>query len=250
MGPATQARTSDHGKAITRSILQQLSRQLTKLISRAAGTSDWSTYQHTPSSYSEDESATKLRAVASVIDTLQPTQVLDLGTNLGHHAFLAAERGARVVAVDSDAASIEQLYRRAKDLRADILPLVLDLGRPTPSMGWNLSEERSWQSRAEGKFDLVMMLALIHHMLVIERIPLAEILRLASRLTRKHLLIEWVDPRDDHFQRIAGPNLPLYRDLDAARFEAAATEHFDIISRVPLKGGLRCLYGMTLRHPS
>jgi SAM-dependent methyltransferase len=178
---------------------------------------------------------------------MRPTQVLDLGTNLGHHAFLAAERGARVVAVDSDAASIERLYRRARDLQADILPLVLDLGRPTPPMGWNLSEELAWQVRSEGRFDLVMMLALIHHLLVTERIPLTEILRMASRLTRKHLLIEWVDPEDDHFQRIAGLNLPLYRNLNAAAFERAATEHFEIVSQVPLKGGRRCLYGMTRR---
>lgn len=55
------------------------------------------------------------------------------------------------------------------------------------------SECPSFLERAEGKFDLVLMLAVVHHLIVSERVPLADILALVARLTRCWLLIEYVD---------------------------------------------------------
>ncbi len=52
------------------------------------------------------------------------------------------------------------------------MPLVVDLTRPTPGMGWLNGETPSFLDRACGSFDAVMMLATIHHMLVTERVPL------------------------------------------------------------------------------
>ena len=64
-----------------------------------------------------------------------------------------------------------------------MLPLVVDLTRPTPAVGWRNQECASFLgSGSRREFDLVMMLAVVHHMLVTERIPLEDLFALADRI--------------------------------------------------------------------
>lgn len=243
-------RRSPHGEPVTRSILRRLCKTLSKISPNPAPDSDWANYQEGPSSYSPADFASKEATVERILATTRPSRVLDLGANTGRFSLLAAAQGACVVAVDSDVASIERLFRLACDQSADVLPLVADLGRPSPALGWNNLEQPSLLSRAEGRFDLVMMLALVHHLLVTERIPLPQILDLAARLSTNHVLLEWVEPEDDHFRHIAGPNLPLYDGMDAHFFERAALVQFEIMECTPLKGAHRCLYLLKRRNAS
>ena len=73
--------------------------------------------------------------------------------------MLAALAGARVVALDTDLAAIDQLWIRASKESRNILPLVVNIARPSPALGWENSESMSFLDRAEQRFDLVMMLA-------------------------------------------------------------------------------------------
>jgi hypothetical protein len=98
--------------------------------------------------------------------------------------------------------------------------------------------------RASGAFDAVLMLALTHHLLVSERIPLAEILALASELTTSLLVIEYVGPEDDMFRQLARGREGLHRSLNEAAFEQACVAHFDIVSSLSLPGTHRRLYGL------
>jgi len=54
-------------------------------------------------------------------------RVLDLACGPGRHALLAAERGADVVAVDSDASSLAVLQREAQRRRLNLKSLHMDL---------------------------------------------------------------------------------------------------------------------------
>ncbi|MGH2450082.1 MAG: hypothetical protein ACRDGE_02190 [Candidatus Limnocylindria bacterium] len=47
----------------------------------------------------------------SAVEGIRPRRVLDLGTNRGEHSLLAASRATSVVAVDADAAAVDELYR-------------------------------------------------------------------------------------------------------------------------------------------
>ena len=94
-----------------------------------------------------------------------------------------------------------------------------------------------------------MMLAVIHHMLVTERIPLEEILAQAAELTRGFLLIEFVAPSDPMFVRIVRGRESLHQDLTRAAFESAAAVHFDLVKAEPMDGMDRCLY-LYRRRPS
>ena len=146
------------------------------------------------------------------------------------------------MAIDSDPVVMGMLWRRARAEGLNVLPLVVNLTRPSPALGWRNEECPSFLDRARGQFDCVLMLALIHHLIVSERIPLADILDLAAELTTSLLVIEFVGPDDSMFRRIARGRDALHRDLNQAEFENACQKRFRIIRSQNLPGSKRSLY--------
>jgi SAM-dependent methyltransferase len=173
---------------------------------------------------------------------------LDAGCNTGHFSRLAVRCGASVVAVDQDAVSIGLLWQGAKSSGAGILPLVVNLARPSPGIGWANQEALSFLTRAEGKFDCVLMLALLHHLLVGERVPMGQVISLAARLTKDLLVLEYVDPSDAQFRLLARGREILHRDLTRSAFESAAERRFDILEHCDVSP-TRCIYALK-RRPS
>jgi hypothetical protein len=168
--------------------------------------------------------------------------VLDVGANEGFFSALAARCGASVISIDSDPAVVGCIWRLAADRDLDILPLVVDITRPTPSMGWRNRECLSFLDRAQAQFDLVMMLAVIHHMLITERIPLPEILNLAADLSRDCVLIEYVEPGDPMFRSLLRGRDRLYHHLSRDFFEASLAERFVVLESTRIEGLDRWLY--------
>lgn len=222
-------------------ILKSCERQLRSL-QPAATDSTWSGYLDHKSIYSSEQLAQKEAFAAEALAVARPQNVLDVGANEGHFSFLAAKRGAAVVAIDSDAAVAGSIWRRARREQAPVLPLVVDLTRPTPAMGWRNQECASFLDRARGSFDMVMMLAVLHHIVVTERVPLEEVFALAAEITREYLFIEFVAPDDPMFQKIVRGRDELYSHLTQAGFEAAAARSFDLVRSRRIDGMHRWLY--------
>jgi hypothetical protein len=86
------------------------------------------------------------------------------------------------------------------------------------------------------------MLALLHHLLVTERIPLEEILRLSAELTTGLLIIEFVAPQDAMFRRLTRGRGHLHETLNEKSFEKACAAHFEIVKFLALPGTKRTLY--------
>jgi hypothetical protein len=147
-----------------------------------------------------------------------------------------------VVAVDSDAAVVGSLWRTASQRHLNILPLVVNIAQPTPPTGWRNRECPSFLQRARGSFDMVLMLAFIHHLLVSERVPLFEILRVTAELTRDAAVIEFVPVSDPMFRRLLRGRDELHRDFTPENFEQACSGFFRIVRKEELAPGSRCLY--------
>ncbi len=235
--PTDPARASFTLASMFRTLRRQLDR-----VSSPRGDSHWSKYLDTQTHYTPQQFAAKESFVSSVFREFFPRRVLDVGANTGHFSELAARAGSSVVAIDSDAGSVGRVWRRASQNSLDVLPLVVDLCRPTPALGWRNGESASFLDRARRGFDMVMMLAVVHHMLVTERVPLEEILDLIAGLTTSLLLIEFVEPSDPMFRRLARGRDPLYAHLTISYFESVCAHRFQILRKQAIAESSRTLY--------
>ncbi len=216
--------------------LGNLRKQTRRAMPQSAG-SEWSNYTATLTHYTAQESAQKLDWVRSVLDELKPTRVLDIGANTGVFSALAAEQGAEVVALERDAAAAESLYRMSSSSRLSIQTIHSDLSRPTPAAGWENNETSSLLDRLEAKSDVVLMLAVIHHLILMEQIPISSILDSAHKLTSRTLVLEWVPVSDPMYQSLMRGRDALYGSLSEADLLAACEGRFHTLRRQPLENG-------------
>ena len=239
---------TEKARFILESLFRGLRRALRSLKPAANKSSHWSDYMAT-NDYTTDHFAAKHDFVQGVVAEFRPRSVLDVGCNTGHFSIIAAQSGASVVAIDYDPAVLGGLWRKAREEKLNILPLSVNLTWPTPGIGWRNEECPSFLERARGKFDAVFMLAVIHHMLVTERVPLADIMESASELTTSIAVIEFIAPEDRMFRRLTRGRDQLHCDLTAGLFENVCKRYFDIVKVQHLEGSTRWLY-LLKRHQS
>ncbi len=236
------AGSADQARFVLSGLLRSCRRQLQALAPQQKADSTWSGYLDHKSLYSPAQLVQKERFVLEALDLARPERLLDVGANEGHFSFLAARQGAEVVAIDTDPTVTGCIWRNASRQKLNVLPLVVDFARPTPAIGWRNQECPSFLDRVSKQFDMVMLLAVLHHVLVTERIPLEDLLGLADELSREYILIEFVAPEDPMFQRIVRGRDELYAYLSPARFEAAANARFELVRSEKLDGLHRWLY--------
>lgn len=219
---------------ILRRLFRRLRRTLKKLTPRA-GDSAWSGYSQS-NSYSGSEAAAKREFVQTVVERFGPRAVFDLGCNNGDFSVMAAEQGAAVLAVDSDPAVIDSLWQRARAGSLPISPTVMSFAHPSPATGWRNRECPSFLERTRGRFDAVFALAVVHHLLVTDRIPLPEVLDAIAELTTGIALVEFVAPQDPMFIQIARGRDHLHASLNAESFRDACASRFEVLERRPVSG--------------
>lgn len=203
----------------------------------------WSDYNNT-CTYDDNSFSNKYSFIEQFLINSRPHRVLDVGCNTGHFSMLAARHGAEVVSIDQDSSVIGALWKDANSENLNILPLVIDFARPTPALGWNNAEYPSFLERSRGYFDVVFMLAVMHHLVVNDQIPLDEIMNLASQVTNRFLIIEYVAPDDPQFKRLARGRDSLYKHMSADFFELTATNYFQILRKQEVGNHNRILYIM------
>ena len=207
----------EKARYILEALFRRLERLLASVAPAAGRKSTWSDYLASNNNYSVHHFAEKEAFVRDALTEFAPRRVLDAGCNTGHFSALAARGGSAVTAIDYDPVVVGALWQRARREALPILPLVVNLSRPTPAAGWNNRETPSFLERGRGQFDAVLMLALIHHLLVTERIPLESILDLAADLVSQSAagiaIVEFVTPRDSMFRRLVRGREALYAHL-------------------------------------
>jgi SAM-dependent methyltransferase len=221
-------------------ILQRRIARLGKQIQRTAKTrsrTQWSEYARSASHYSSTDAAEKQEFIKSVLQRCGPARVLDIGANTGTYSLIAADSGSEVVALDADAAALEELWTAAKQRNRQITALVANIARPVPAAGWRNREQLSLLDRLTGKFDLVLMLAVIHHLILREQVPLAHIADLCASLTTRWLVLEWVPPSDPMYQEWLRGRDDLYGHLSEDDLQQAFSPFFAVADRSELGNG-------------
>ena len=234
--------SAEQATYVLQRLFRSLRRQLGKAEPRAQKASPWTSYMDSVEISSPDYLREKEAFLIEAMTEFKPRRLLDVGCNTGYFSRIAARSGAKVVAIDQDASVVGEVWRQAEAQQLDILPLVVDLTRPSPAVGWRNAEHQSFLQRAKESFEAVLMVAVVHHMLVTERIPLAEILSLAARLTTDLLVIEFVPPTDPMFRRLTRGRDQLFAGLNNHGFRQACLRRFNIIRSRELGETQRWIY--------
>ncbi len=214
-------------------------RRLVERLRAAEEKTVWVEYEHT-CSYSDAARKQKEEFVREAVAAQQPRLVWDLGANVGRFSRIAAERAGYVVAMDADATSIDLLYRQLqKDGGEKTLPLAMNVANPSPDQGWQGRERHSLLAR--GNPDLVLALALIHHVRISANIPVESFLAWLAA-TQSPLVIEFVSKEDARVKQLLLNKDDTYDDYDRAAFEACLARWFRLERSQGLEGGTRFLY--------
>jgi SAM-dependent methyltransferase len=218
-------------------------RKLEKLVGNLRweqGQSTWSGYEPT-TSYSEADAARKAEVVSEVVGAESPRLVWDLGCNEGRHAQIAARTADYVVAVDADPLVVDRLFESlsAED-EERILPLYTNLVDTAAGLGWRGAERRPFEDRSEP--DLVLCLALVHHLSISGNVPLVQIVDWLRSLDTA-LLIEFPDRADPMVARLLRRKRETdHPDYRRDWFERCLAERFEILRSEVLSSGARTLF--------
>jgi hypothetical protein len=218
-------------------------KRLEKLVRRLEwrpGRSEWSEYRAL-GHYTDADSSRKADFVRRVAGEREWELVWDLGCNDGRFSRIAAEHARYVVAMDSDVAVLNGLYRSLRDNgEMSILPLVVDVVDPSPALGWRGGERRTLGDR--GTPGLTLCLAFIHHVAISGNVPVTEFLEWLRSLGTK-LVIEFPTTDDPLVRRLlARKQEGTHPDYERGYFERRLHDLFDVDSSEELSSGTRVLY--------
>jgi 23S rRNA U2552 (ribose-2'-O)-methylase RlmE/FtsJ len=182
----------------------------------------------------------KKEIIASWLDQRRFESVLDLGANDGAFSRLASARADRVYSFDIDPACVDNNYKSVRrDKIENIFPLLSDFANPTPAYGWANKERDALFDRV--KPDLVMSLAIIHHLRITSGIPLTKQAVMFASLC-SHMIIEFVPKSDDKVVTLLQNREDIFDDYSESSFEEIFQEHFEILDKQTVKTTDRILY--------
>jgi hypothetical protein len=202
---------------------------------------EWSDY-YQDNNYTKNSFEAKRDLVADFVKQVNPKTVWDLGGNTGEFSRCASNLDIPTISFDIDPGAVQQNYTIVKaEKEKFMLPLIMDLTNPSPAIGWHNQERDSLKER--GPADLIMALALIHHMAIANNAPLREVARSFAELG-EYLLIEFVPKQDSQVVRLLSSRLDIFPDYNPEGFKQAFSEYYTILDEKPVTGSERTMYLM------
>jgi hypothetical protein len=206
---------------------------------------DWQPKSSTWSGYAQDNTydATDRERKADFVRRVAQSQrwslAWDIGCNTGDYARIVAEHAEYVVAIDADHLAVNRLYNALKAARCDnVLPLVGNVADPSPSLGW-CGERQTLEER--GRPDLILCLALLHHLVISCNLPLPEVVSWLAGFGAD-VVVEFVAPGDPMVRRLLRNREKLDFGYSGERLECELARHFRIVQKELLGSGTRTLY--------
>jgi hypothetical protein len=217
-------------------------RKLRKLVAKLSWQgegSEWGGYEEFHN-YSESDHQLKEAFIGDCVAESGAELVWDIGCNTGQFSKIAAQHDSRVLAMDLDHFAVERLYREVKEAGlTGILPLLQNIADPSPSWGWRNRERLDLQARARP--DLLLCLALIHHVVISANVPMDEFITWLSDQSDQ-LVIEYVSRSDDKVKTLLRNKEDRYSDYSRQGLEAALGRQYQIVRQQNLESGNRHLY--------
>ncbi len=200
---------------------------------------EWADY-YQDNNYTESSFVAKRKLVRSFVQRVSPESVWDLGANTGEFSRVASEMGIPTIAFDIDPGAVQQNYDLVKkNKEIHMLPLVMDLTNPSPNLGWHNAERESLQAR--GPVDLIMALALIHHLAISNNVPLIDVANYFADLG-KYLIIEFVPKSDSQVKRLLRSRVDIFPEYTLEGFKKSFKTWFELVEEKKVPGSERSLF--------
>jgi len=142
-------------------------------------------------------------------------------------------------------------YAQVKANKEDnILPLWFDVAQPSPGIGW-VNQERSPILNRLSKWgpEVVLALAVIHHMTLSGNVPFEDSARFFAGLSPL-LIIEFPKRKDSWVDSLLQRKREFINHFDhyhQENFESAFAQYFETLEQVEIPGSKRILYLMKTR---
>jgi predicted nicotinamide N-methyase len=205
----------------------------------------WSTYYREAGERGNYLSSKK-QIVHGWLSRLNFKTVLDAGANEGEFSEIAANNSAYVISADLDHSSVNTLYNKVKRQEIkNICPLIIDFANTSPAIGVNNEERTSFLKRI--KVDLILALALVHHLVLGKNVPFEKIASMFSSMTH-YLLIEFIPRSDEKVSILSENKKELLLSYSEEIFVNSFQEYFSILERREIENTGRTLYLMENRH--
>src|SRR5215216_5077152 len=239
-GAEVKSRGGSMGKQAMIGLIDSLVATVRKLDWKPGGT-EWGNY-YDITNYSDIAFEHKKQLVGEWVQQVNPALAWDLGANNGVFSRVVSSAGSFIVSFDIDPAAVEQNYRQAKSENvANLLPLLLDLTNPSPSLGWANRERDSFGLR--GPADMVLALAVIHHLAISNNVPLPQLADFFAEIG-EWLVIEFVPKSDSQVQKLLASREDIFPNYTRDGFEDAFKKRFKIHNAVDIRESERVLYLM------
>jgi len=195
-------------------------------------------YDHT--NYDSISEKNKKEIVSKLIKKTGSETLWDIGANTGVYSRITAIKGIDTISFDIDPTAVEKNYLYCiKNNINNILPLLSDITNPSPGIGWNNKERTSLLNR--GPADMILALALIHHLAISNNLPLGKIASFFSTICN-NLIIEFVPKQDSQVQRLLATREDIFPDYTQEKFEDEFSKYFSLMSVNRIKNSQRSIY--------
>jgi ribosomal protein L11 methylase PrmA len=202
---------------------------------------EWAEY-YTFTNYSNRSFEHKKEILSGYVEKINPKTVWDLGANTGEFTQIISQLGAICIAYDIDPLAVEIHYNQIKkENNTLILPLILDLTNPSSPIGWNNEERMGFKERPLP--DLVIALALIHHLAISNNLPFQKIAEFLSELS-EHLIIVFVPKSDSQVLKLLQSRKDIFENYNEQTFINEFQEFFNIKAKEKIIESERTMYWM------
>ncbi len=240
--PSAKSRPVHFDKKKLLHLVDHLQSIIKKFTSTISSPSTWSNY-YEETILSQEYLSEKEKLFRQLLERISFDAALDIGANDGYFSQILAEKKARVIAIDSDHRCINNLYQSVKKKGIfNIYPLCIDISNPSPGTGLNNKERLPFLERVA--VQLVVALALIHHLVLTRNIPPDDIASMMYDLTSEWLIIEFVPLNDEKASQLVIHKKQFHQPYDRNSFESAFVPYFNIEYSETIVSTERILYLM------
>jgi hypothetical protein len=177
----------------------------------------WSNYHNEYINGAEIESTSRFDRLISIINDLHLDSMIDLAGNKGVFSLLIADKTniSRVICSDYDEMAIDDLYLYLKHRNnTKIIPILLNFMYPISNFDFG-----------KVKSDIVVALAVTHHLLLTQKCPIDSVFKKIGQYSNRYVLIEFMPL--GLWNGYYAPPIPEWHNLDW--FREKFKRHFKLL---------------------